>query len=168
VKLVFSHSKLRKQPFLLKISKLRGASPSAPLPTSMFVFVPLIILFQSCKPYKISCFCSSCRSGMNLFLASGRMLIREGLMLFAQHNILDRLIKIEVCGRTNAHVNIFPQHEFSGEIKKDLMLFAQRNILGRLIKIEVCGRTNAYVNIFPQHEFYAYCSLYVRVSKSTA
>jgi len=105
---------------------------------------------------------------MNLFLASGRMLIREGLMLFAQHNILDRLIKIEVCGRTNAHVNIFPQHEFSGEIKKDLMLFAQRNILGRLIKIEVCGRTNAYVNIFPQHEFYAYCSLYVRVSKSTA
>jgi len=39
VKFVFSHSKLRKEPFLLKFFKSRGdQGPLAPLPTSMAVF----------------------------------------------------------------------------------------------------------------------------------
>ena len=37
VKFHFSHSKLRKQPFLLKISQSRGLGPLSPLPTPMVI-----------------------------------------------------------------------------------------------------------------------------------
>jgi len=57
VKFVFSHSKLRKQPFLLRSSKSRGASPPCPhLTTPM----DILLLFQidcHCGQHKCTLLC---------------------------------------------------------------------------------------------------------------